>query len=386
MFLQGDNQIAFSVDGTEVLVIGAAGLQFDDGTAALPSITFDADLNTGIYRVATDRLGFTTAGVAAWEIDATGDLTGVLTTAVILAPIGTTLLPSHSFTGDPDTGMSAATADTLILSAAGVQQLILSAALFTVNEDSADVDTRFEGANNVNLFVLDGGLDSVSHGAAVTAGAFLTLSGYAQSRAHVTSVGSATHIPAGTLTDSGDASLAIGAAHFIGIPTWGGTGTYTDAATLYIQGASAAGTKTQTRAYALFVDAGRCRFDGGAMAGAGRLQELLTVTAAGTVQNYTLLVAGIVGGIVTQDSTVGGGTVTTDTAANIIAGSGGNGALQIDGESITCRYINIGGQTLTFAGGDSVTVSDTGNVILTNESATLIFVRTAATTVTLHIV
>jgi hypothetical protein len=282
--------------------------------------------------------------------------------------------------------MSAATADTLILSAAGVQQLILSAALFTVNEDSADVDTRFEGANNANLLVLDGGADNVAFGGTVNVGAFFEISPYAQSRAHATGVGAGILIPAGTLTDSGNASLALGLAHSIGIPTWGGTGTYTDAANLYIAGAPAAGTKTQTRAYALFVDAGQCRFDGGVRAGAGRIMDFLATTAAGTVQNYTLLVAGIVGGVVTQDSTVGGGTVTTDTAANIIAGSGGNGALQIDGETISCYYINIGSQTLTFAGGTDVTFSDTGNTLLTNESCKLLFVRASATTVTAHIV
>lgn len=48
------------------------------GTAAAPAYTFTGDLNTGMYRIGADRLGFSTAGVAAWEINATGDLVSAI--------------------------------------------------------------------------------------------------------------------------------------------------------------------------------------------------------------------------------------------------------------------------------------------------------------------
>ena len=116
---------------------------------------------------------------------------------------------------------------------------------------------------------------------------------------------------------------------------------------------------------------------------AGRLTQLYTVTDI-DAQNATLSVAYIVGGIIVHTSATGAGTATSDTAANIIAGSSGVGALANDGDSIMCWYINDGDQTVTLAGGTDVTVGDTGQTVATNESALLLFVRTAATTVTMY--
>lgn len=45
-----------------------------NGSASAPSITFDSDANTGLYRIAEDRLGFTTAGTKALEVAADGKL------------------------------------------------------------------------------------------------------------------------------------------------------------------------------------------------------------------------------------------------------------------------------------------------------------------------
>lgn len=123
----------------------------------------------------------------------------------------------------------------------------------------------------------------------------------------------------------------------------------------------------------------------GLRVGVDKLREILTVTNV-DAQDNTLNVAELATGITVHTSTSSGGTVTTDTAANIIAGSSGIGVLDTDNECFKHYYINDGTQTLTFAGGDSVTVSDTGNTILTNEAAILLFCRTAATTVTMHIV
>jgi hypothetical protein len=48
--------------------------RFIDGTAASPSLTFDSDTNTGIYRIGADILGFSTNGTYRARIDATGNL------------------------------------------------------------------------------------------------------------------------------------------------------------------------------------------------------------------------------------------------------------------------------------------------------------------------
>jgi len=122
---------------------------------------------------------------------------------------------------------------------------------------------------------------------------------------------------------------------------------------------------------------------GGWTVSSARNREVMTPTDV-DAQNNTLTVAQIVGGIVVHTSVTGGGTVTTDTAANIIAGSSGKGVLAADGESIICWYINDGIQTLTFAGGVGVTIADTGQTIANQESALLLFRRASPTTVVMY--
>lgn len=117
---------------------------------------------------------------------------------------------------------------------------------------------------------------------------------------------------------------------------------------------------------------------------AARIREVLTPTDV-DAQNNTITVAQIVGGIVVHTSATGGGTATTDTAANIIAGSSNVGALTADGQCIICYYINDGNQTVTFAGGTNVTISDTGQTSAQNTACVLVFRRASSTTVTCYV-
>ena len=113
----------------------------------------------------------------------------------------------------------------------------------------------------------------------------------------------------------------------------------------------------------------------------GRNTEILTVVDDDS-QNMTLAAADILAGINVHTSVTGGGTVTVDTAANIIAGV----PLEKDNECITSYYIHDGDQTATFAVASGTTIADVGNTVLTNESAVLIWRRTSATAVVLYIV
>ena len=119
--------------------------------------------------------------------------------------------------------------------------------------------------------------------------------------------------------------------------------------------------------------------------GNGNVIKTLTVTDVNT-QNDTMTVAEIVTGIYVHTSVTGGGTITTDTAANIIAGATSVGALTADNDCYQTYYINDGDQTVTFAGGDSVTVADTGQTIAENESAILLWCRATDATVKLYII
>jgi hypothetical protein len=49
-------------------------VNFGDGTAAAPSITFDADVDTGLFRAEADGISITTGGIERMRIDSTGNV------------------------------------------------------------------------------------------------------------------------------------------------------------------------------------------------------------------------------------------------------------------------------------------------------------------------
>ena len=124
---------------------------------------------------------------------------------------------------------------------------------------------------------------------------------------------------------------------------------------------------------------------GGLLVTAGRVRESMTVSDVDT-QHHLLTAANVQKGILVYTSTSGGGTLTMPTAATIIAGNGGVGALTADHQCIKMILVNDGDQTITLAadGGGTCTIADAGNTILTNESTTLVFRRTSATALTVY--
>ncbi|MDZ4243581.1 MAG: hypothetical protein U1C57_00565, partial [Candidatus Doudnabacteria bacterium] len=57
-----------SATTTDTLSVGGA-LRLADGSVSLPGLTFSNDLNTGLYRIGDDTLGFTTGGIERLRID-----------------------------------------------------------------------------------------------------------------------------------------------------------------------------------------------------------------------------------------------------------------------------------------------------------------------------
>jgi hypothetical protein len=113
------------------------------------------------------------------------------------------------------------------------------------------------------------------------------------------------------------------------------------------------------------------------------LRETLTPTDI-DAQNGTLTAAALKGGIIVHTSETGGGTLTFDTAANIIAAFPGIQA----GECFTCLLINDGDQTDTLAedGGATTTIADTGQTVAINESALLLLRVVSSTAVKVYVV
>lgn len=99
-------------------------------------------------------------------------------------------------------------------------------------------------------------------------------------------------------------------------------------------------------------------------------------------QHNSLTGAQLASGLVVHTSVTGGGNITMDTAANIIANCG----LGIDGDTVWCIYINDGNQTLTFVTNTGITLADSGQTIASNESAIVFVKRTSSTTCTVYVV
>ena len=79
------------------------GANFPDGSVSAPSITFDADTNTGLYRVGADQIGITCGGVNVGTFTASGQA----------FPVGSVASPSITFAGDTNTGIYSPAADTI---------------------------------------------------------------------------------------------------------------------------------------------------------------------------------------------------------------------------------------------------------------------------------
>lgn len=108
-------------------------------------------------------------------------------------------------------------------------------------------------------------------------------------------------------------------------------------------------------------------------------REYLTVTDIDAT-NGTLSAAALAGGIIVHTSVTGAGTLTFDTAVNILAAFPGIAT----GDVITCYLINDGDQTVTLAVAAGTTIADTGQTLAINESCILVILVTSSTTVTVY--
>ena len=120
--------LADVTDATNVAAAGAimgntVGL-FADGTALLPSLSFTADTNTGMYRRAAETIGFSTAGADLFRMDASylrGNVN--YTPSMPGKAAGSVSAPAYSFVNDTNTGMYRDAADSLSFATGGVQRL-----------------------------------------------------------------------------------------------------------------------------------------------------------------------------------------------------------------------------------------------------------------------
>jgi hypothetical protein len=130
------------------------------------------------------------------------------------------------------------------------------------NEPGSDLDFRIETNNLSNGFVVDGGLDVFSFGAAAADDKFVTISPPAATHTADTDT-YALHVTAGGAQTIPSGTTALVASVAVEEPNITATGTVTSAASLYVKSAPTEGGSN----YALWVDAGAVQFDAGLTVG-----------------------------------------------------------------------------------------------------------------------
>lgn len=116
-----------------------APLELTDGTKTLPSLTFDADPDSGFYRAGsgdvrlscndTDIVKATTAGMdVTGKMAATGAVSGTTGTftGVVNGPNGAVGAPTYAFTADSDSGIYLAADGNVSVAVAGAQHLSIT--------------------------------------------------------------------------------------------------------------------------------------------------------------------------------------------------------------------------------------------------------------------
>jgi len=130
---------------------------FDDGTASAPSITFDSDPNTGIWRAGAETISFTTAGTNRFNLS-TASFASPQTGGIRLTYAnGTAAAPAFNFSGDADTGMYRTGADGLGFSTGG------TAALTIADNQDASFASNVDVADGQYIRVGDGGDLKIFH-------------------------------------------------------------------------------------------------------------------------------------------------------------------------------------------------------------------------------
>lgn len=129
--------------------------------------------------------------------------------------------------------------------------------------------------------------------------------------------------------------------------------------------------------------------DGGiAVRGDARIRESMGLADITAASDQTYTAAQIVAGLITRDPNGGARTDTTPTGTDLETEINAQGIAVANSDTLRCYVINTAdaAEAITIAGGTGVTISNAGQTIGQNESAILLFRRTAANTFTCYII
>lgn len=126
LYLSAANTPAIAAAGALVASFAATGVTLAQpllssaGAAATPSISFSGDSNSGLYSAAADTLGWATNGTARMTLSTT-----VLDLSVLLEiPVGAVGAPGLYFDSDSDTGIYQTAANQLAITCAATQSFV----------------------------------------------------------------------------------------------------------------------------------------------------------------------------------------------------------------------------------------------------------------------
>lgn len=132
-YLESDGVLATATAGVKRMSISSTAatttvpLRGSAGTAAAPSYSFSSDTNTGMFSDVADTVKFSTGGTERLSISTTA----VTSTLPMYMNAGTAAAPSHTFSGDTNTGMFSDVADTLKFTAGGTERASISTTAVT---------------------------------------------------------------------------------------------------------------------------------------------------------------------------------------------------------------------------------------------------------------
>ena len=154
-FAGGTEKLRVTTTGIEsAQTTGAAHIRSAAGAEATPTYAFFGDLDTGMYRIGANNLGFAIGGSGQWQIDTSGrwrNEAGTAGTALLPQSVSASS-PAYGFTDDTNTGMHRGAADTVQLVAGGTVQLSCTTSFFTAQRVYTETT-----ADAVNVTVNSGG-------------------------------------------------------------------------------------------------------------------------------------------------------------------------------------------------------------------------------------
>lgn len=141
-WIQSTDQTGLSATYPIALNPNGGQILYSDGTLSAPSIAFNAQANTGIYRAAASDLGIVAGGVLVAEFVSTK----AIFSQPVLIPDGTVSAPGLNFGSDQTTGIYRGGAGNISLSSAGTSILSVNSSGLTMNSGKIFSNYFYGGA------------------------------------------------------------------------------------------------------------------------------------------------------------------------------------------------------------------------------------------------